>query len=197
MKAVTIDMVGSAVRKNPAPVRKNPLKVNPDIHIDKWVGEFKAFGRLRWFGLNTNQWGIDHGYPYELQSIGQQNASLKLGKTRAYVVTDEDEYGNPVVEVWPITGLKIYPRKNPTPKRGNPAMKRAARNPAPQPRAFRKVNPRKIGGSVDYEIQYKKPRGEWSRWTVLAYSEMAKQVAQRVAQDQPTWAIRVVEIPAR
>ena len=72
-----------------------------------------------------------------------------------------------------------------------PAQTRV-RNPAPK--RTRKNAP---SDAVDYEIQYKKPGGQWSRWTVLNYLGMAKQVAERVAQDQPTWAIRVVEIPAR
>jgi len=42
---------------------------------------------------------FDHGYRY-----------AKVLKTVMYVVTDEDDYGKPVVEKWSIKGRKVYPK---------------------------------------------------------------------------------------
>jgi len=40
--------------------------------------------------------------------IGWPKRYAKVLKTVAYVITDEDEFGNPVIEKWPIKNHRIY-----------------------------------------------------------------------------------------
>lgn len=177
MRAITIDMVGSALKKpaqtrvrnpSPKPAAKraaNPTKMPGNSKTD--IEAVKEY--VKYFGLKISP------KPGSEPIIGTKNAEW-------YKVFDSwkqarEFFHRARTDHWDFG--RAYPwdvKKNPAPKR--------ARKNAPS-------------DATDYEIQYKKPGGQWSRWTVLNYLGMAKQVAERVAQDQPAWAIRVVEIPAR
>ena len=80
------------------------VKQNPALR--EVYGSFDAYGKRRFFGPSQNEWGINHGFPFELESASiHGNAPIQFSKTRAYVCVDEDEYGQPVVEIWPIRNL--------------------------------------------------------------------------------------------
>lgn len=64
------------------------------------MGEFSMYGYPHKIWV-TSPWKMDHGFRYGL-----------VKKTVAYVVVDEDEFGNPVVEKWKIKDLRIYDNKS-------------------------------------------------------------------------------------
>jgi hypothetical protein len=56
---------------------------------------------------SPNNTGMMHHYPHKLWTLdGFRYANIH--KTVAYIVTDEDEYGNPVVEKWQIKQHKTF-----------------------------------------------------------------------------------------
>tara|TARA_B110000503_G_scaffold5725_1_gene7905 strand:+ start:250 stop:528 length:279 start_codon:yes stop_codon:yes gene_type:complete len=63
------------------------------INDDLSMPEYYKFPHIVWVGGLVN----DQGYRY---------ATVK--KTVAYIVTDEDEYGNPVIEKWNIKQNVAY-----------------------------------------------------------------------------------------
>ena len=66
-----------------------------------------------WFDARTctHDWGLEHGFTHEITvdsrgiagDYGFRFAEVK--KTIAYVAVDEDEFGQPVIEAWPIKVL--------------------------------------------------------------------------------------------
>ena len=67
-------------------------------HNDDDLDFAKEFPHKVWV---TNESNYDHGYRY---------ATVK--KTVAYVVVDEDDNGDPVVEKWNIKGHRVYENKS-------------------------------------------------------------------------------------
>ena len=65
-------------------VNNDPFFVNEDFPHKIWV--------------TTPREGVDSGFRYGL-----------VKKTVAYIVTDEDEYGLPVVEKWSVKDSTVYP----------------------------------------------------------------------------------------
>ena len=62
------------------------FSINEDDFMSEWPHKI-------WVGGLTN----DQGYRYGM-----------VHKTRAYIVVDEDEYGNPVVEKWYLKSCREY-----------------------------------------------------------------------------------------
>lgn len=116
MRAITIDMVGSALKK-PAQTRvRNPVAPKMAGQFDVFVSASQKW-KTRFFAVNTNPWSEKHGFPFELESKSTGgNPGIKFMKTRADVCVDENEYGKPIVERWKIKDLIFYPSKNPAPK---------------------------------------------------------------------------------
>jgi len=63
------------------------------------MGEFSVYGYPHKIWVTT-PWKMDHGFRYG-----------KVKKTVAYIVVDEDEHGEPVVEKWSIKKLSVYTGK--------------------------------------------------------------------------------------
>jgi len=52
----------------------------------------------------TNEWALEHGFEYEMDvGFYKEVRFCNVKKTRAYVCTDEDDSGKPVVETWIIS----------------------------------------------------------------------------------------------
>lgn len=53
----------------------------------------------------ADEWALDRGFPFEVavgDTIGYPYRFARILETVAYVAVDEDEFGKPVVERWPI-----------------------------------------------------------------------------------------------
>ena len=67
----------------------------------------KEFGNYFEYRLNRGNtvqgtYGADRGFPYEIAIPDGSVRFAKILKTVAYIIVDEDEYGDPVVEKWSI-----------------------------------------------------------------------------------------------
>lgn len=71
------------------------------------IGAFKerSKGHDFQFRKTEDQWAIDLGYPYEVCCGDSEIRYARIHKTVAYIMVDEDEYGDPVIEKWSI---KMY-----------------------------------------------------------------------------------------
>ena len=136
---------GGVVRQNPDAVHIDigshnaggeGAKTNPALR--QTYGSFDAYGKRRFFGPSQNEWAIARGFPFEMENsrIDGGNTPIQFSKTRAYVCVDEDESGEPVVEVWPIRNLTHPGVPNMGVKgwkRGDTgALGRALNNPTPR-----------------------------------------------------------------
>ena len=77
------------------------------VFVEKEVGNYFEFSN------NDNPYGVSDvkDFPHKVwvgDTIGQGFRYANVKKTVAYIVTDEDEYGNPVVEKWFIKGKRDY-----------------------------------------------------------------------------------------
>lgn len=77
------------------------------MSVDVVLGEFteKEFGNYFHYSVNDDMDMPDFAkYPHKVWvgGIDQQYRYAEVKKTVAYIVTDEDEYGKPVVEKWLI-----------------------------------------------------------------------------------------------
>ena len=77
------------------------------MSVDVVLGEFteKEFGNYFQYSVNDDMDMPDFAkYPHKVWvgGLGQQYRYAEVKKTVAYIVTDEDEYGKPVVEKWLI-----------------------------------------------------------------------------------------------
>lgn len=72
-------------------------------------GEFFLPETGCWFTFksSTNQWGIRHGLPHEVDVLDGTRPANVL-KTVAYVSVDEDENGLPVLEKWHLSRRKQF-----------------------------------------------------------------------------------------
>jgi hypothetical protein len=69
----------------------------------------RANGKTFWFETSKNHWGVQHGYPFEIVFHNtKERRPVKFLKTVAYIVTDEDDSGKPVVEKWAIRDLRTW-----------------------------------------------------------------------------------------
>lgn len=65
------------------------------------LGDFQEKDFGHWFSYykSSNDWGISHGLPHEIATIGGKRSANVL-KTVAYVSVDEGPDGKPIVEKW-------------------------------------------------------------------------------------------------
>lgn len=76
------------------------------------IGGFTEVDHGKWFEYRKNTTGFNVEFPY-LVAVGHAEFRYaKLLKTRAYIVVDEDEFGNPVVEKWHIKNHSFYKNHN-------------------------------------------------------------------------------------
>ena len=76
------------------------------------VGSFveKSAGNVFEYSLNDEDFN-QPDFPHKIwvgDHIGNPFRYAKVMKTRAYIVTDEDDYGKPVVEKWYIKNHREY-----------------------------------------------------------------------------------------
>lgn len=73
------------------------------------VGEFQELEFKKYFEYRlapSESWGTTFGFPYQVAtgSLGEMRYA-KIYKTVAYVVIDQDDNGDPVIEKWQIKHL--------------------------------------------------------------------------------------------
>lgn len=76
------------------------------------IGEFQESTIGKWFTYRktTNPWALGNGFTHEIDVLdGVRFASIL--KTRAYIVIDEDENGNPLAELWMIKKNSLWDSK--------------------------------------------------------------------------------------
>jgi hypothetical protein len=82
------------------------------------MGSFteKEFGKHFEFRLSDGTallqgtYGLDHGFQHEIAMCDGSVRFANVKKTVAYVVVDEDDFSNPVVEKWQIKDHIIWER---------------------------------------------------------------------------------------
>lgn len=70
--------------------------------------EFGKFFEYRISDGNTPRqgtYGIDNGFTHEIAICDGSVRFANVKKTVAYVIVDEDEFGNPVIEKWKIKNI--------------------------------------------------------------------------------------------
>jgi hypothetical protein len=74
------------------------------MSVDVVLGEFteKEFGNYFHYSENDEPEFSEYPHKVWVGGIDQQYRYAEVKKTVAYIVTDEDEYGKPVVEKWLI-----------------------------------------------------------------------------------------------
>jgi len=137
-------------------------KANPSLR-QTW-GQFDAYGKRQFFGPSQNEWAIARGFPFEMENsrIDGGNTPIQFSKTRAYVCVDEDEFGEPVVEVWPIRNL-VHPGVPNMPLKGwsrgdTGALGRALNNPTPNLERWDQASQREHTGPRGGKTKKPSPR---------------------------------------
>ena len=71
-----------------------------------------SYGKAFEFASRTSEemllWASEFPIKIYVGPFANDYRVAKLLKTRAYVVVDEDNEGNPVIETWRIRNLKLY-----------------------------------------------------------------------------------------
>ena len=78
--------------------------------LEKNTGEFFLRETCKWFTFEKNtedNWGSLHGLTHKVDVLDGQRYA-KVLKTVAYIAVDEDPNGQPVLEKWEISRLKIW-----------------------------------------------------------------------------------------
>jgi hypothetical protein len=185
MRAITIDMVGSALKKLVQTRVRNPTKMPGKSKTD--IEAVKEY--VKYFGLKISP------KPGSEPIIGTKSAdwykvfdSWKQAREFFHRArTDRWDFG----QSYPWDFGQSYPRdatkKNPLPK--------------PRPKTLpvvgptRGVNPtpkRQSKQLIVYRVEHStNPNHGWHEWGTYMYPEMAEAVARRVAAEKPTWHVRV------
>ncbi|MHB8071882.1 MAG: hypothetical protein ACYDHF_08060 [Candidatus Cryosericum sp.] len=91
------------------------MAIAPAKWIDRTSGQFDnaETGKVFEYADLIEMPEIDDAYPSFPHVVfvghgGEGYRYARVGKTVAYVVIDEDDYGEPVVEKWKIKNLKVW-----------------------------------------------------------------------------------------
>lgn len=60
------------------------------------------------YRLTKDEWALEHGFKYEANVGFDGILFCNVKKTRAYVCTGEDTYGEPVVETWVLSKHVVF-----------------------------------------------------------------------------------------
>ena len=85
----TKDPIGAFVEKDAG----NTFEYSINDDEQEWCSWNKEYPHKVWVGGAVNDWGFRYAV---------------VKKTVAYIVTDEDEYGRPVVQKWQIKSQRDY-----------------------------------------------------------------------------------------
>ena len=94
-----------------------PSSTYNDVGDGSIIGKFveKEIGNLFEYSVNNDPFFVNEDFPHKIWVTTPRegvDSGFRYGlvkKTVAYIVTDEDEYGLPVVEKWLVKDSTVYP----------------------------------------------------------------------------------------